>query len=108
MSEKERYVVTEKAGRFVAGERVNGVGSELYLTPDQAKYELKSGTIVKGKTQPAKEKAPEPDPVADAKAAVAEAQTAFDAADEDGKADAKKALDDAKKKLKAAESKAAK
>lgn len=40
------YRITEKAGRFVAGQTNNGAGTSLFLTEKQAAYELALGTIV--------------------------------------------------------------
>lgn len=41
-----RYVITEKAGRFVAGQRNSGVGTELNLTEQQAKAGVREGTLI--------------------------------------------------------------
>ena len=41
-----RYLITEKAGRFVAGHRNTGVGTVLDLLPLAAEYELRLGTLV--------------------------------------------------------------
>ena len=41
-----KYIITEKAGRFVAGHRNPGVGTVLELTDSQAAYELTLGTLV--------------------------------------------------------------
>ena len=43
-SAKKAYVVTEKAGDWVAGKRVNH-GDTLHLTDAQAEYELLRGLI---------------------------------------------------------------
>jgi hypothetical protein len=40
-----RYAITEKAGRFVAGETNIGVGTVLTLTDKQAEHELRLGTL---------------------------------------------------------------
>jgi hypothetical protein len=40
-----RYIITEKAGRFVAGRNNTGVGTVLELTPAEAQYELTLGTL---------------------------------------------------------------
>lgn len=40
-----RYAITEKAGRFVAGQNNTGVGSVLELTEKQAEYEVSLGTL---------------------------------------------------------------
>ena len=39
------YIITERAGRFVAGYRNTGVGTALRLTPKQAEHELRLGTL---------------------------------------------------------------
>ena len=41
-----RYLITEKAGRFVAGHRNTGVGTALDLPPIAAEHELRLGTLV--------------------------------------------------------------
>jgi len=40
-----RYAITEKAGRFVAGQTNTGVGTVLTLTDKQADHELRLGTL---------------------------------------------------------------
>jgi len=40
-----RYAITEKAGRFVAGQTNTGVGTVLMLTDKQAEHELRLGTL---------------------------------------------------------------
>lgn len=40
------YIITEKAGRIVAGHRNTGVGTTLSLTESQAKHELRLGTLI--------------------------------------------------------------
>ena len=40
-----RYAITEKAGRFVAGQTNTGVGTVLSLTDKQAEHELRLGTL---------------------------------------------------------------
>lgn len=42
---RKEYVVTEKAGPFVAGARNPGKGETLRLTEDQARYALIAGEI---------------------------------------------------------------
>jgi hypothetical protein len=42
---RKDYVVTEKAGPFVAGTRNPGKGGTLRLTEDQARYALIAGEI---------------------------------------------------------------
>jgi len=49
-NEFRAYLVTEKAGRFVAGRNNVGVGSVLTLTAQEAEYELLLGTIVPAET----------------------------------------------------------
>lgn len=44
MSNKKAYVVTDKAGQWVAGQRVEH-GDTLMLTDRQARYELMRGII---------------------------------------------------------------
>lgn len=41
-----RYVITEKAGRIVAGRRNSGVGTELDLTEQEAKAGVREGTLI--------------------------------------------------------------
>jgi hypothetical protein len=40
-----RYAITEKAGRFVAGQTNTGVGTVLILTAKQAEHEVRLGTL---------------------------------------------------------------
>lgn len=40
-----KYVITEKAGRFVAGYRNTGVGTVVELSPHAADYEIALGTL---------------------------------------------------------------
>lgn len=40
-----RYAITEKAGRFVAGQTNIGVGSVLTLTEKQAEHEVRLGSL---------------------------------------------------------------
>ena len=40
-----RYVITETAGRFVAGTNNTGVGTVLTLTEKQAEHEVRLGTL---------------------------------------------------------------
>lgn len=42
-----RYAITERAGRFVAGQTNSGVGTVLTLTEKQAEHELRLGTLVR-------------------------------------------------------------
>jgi hypothetical protein len=64
-----RYLITEKAGRFVAGHRNTGVGTVLELLPLAAEYELRLGTLVPADLPPLQvealetESAPGPEPV---------------------------------------------
>ena len=62
-----RYAITEKAGRFVAGQTNTGVGTVLTLTEKQAEHELRLGTLrplnVTAQTEPsAAETQPKPAP----------------------------------------------
>lgn len=41
-----RYVITEKAGRIVAGQRNSGVGTEIDLTEQEAKAGVREGTLI--------------------------------------------------------------
>lgn len=54
-----RYLITEKAGRFVAGHRNTGVGTVLDLLPLAAEYELRLGTLVPADLPPMQVEAPE-------------------------------------------------
>lgn len=40
-----RYAITEKAGRFVAGQNNTGVGTVLTLTEKQAEHEVRLGSL---------------------------------------------------------------
>lgn len=40
-----RYAITERAGRFVAGQTNTGVGTVLTLTEKQAEHEVRLGTL---------------------------------------------------------------
>jgi hypothetical protein len=40
-----RYAITEKAGRFVAGQTNTGAGTVLTLTAKQAEHEVRLGTL---------------------------------------------------------------
>jgi hypothetical protein len=63
-----RYLITEKAGRFVAGHRNTGVGTVLDLLPLAAEYEVRLGTLVPADLPPLQvetmetEPAPGPEP----------------------------------------------
>lgn len=41
-----RYIITERAGRFVAGHTNTGVGTALELTERAAAHEVRLGTLV--------------------------------------------------------------
>lgn len=41
-----RYAITNKAGKFVAGQNNRGVGTVLTLTEKQAAHELRLGSLV--------------------------------------------------------------
>lgn len=58
MSERRPYIVTERAGPYVACRRVKP-GQELLLTPAEAETELRDGTLRR-----APDPAPDPAPVA--------------------------------------------
>ena len=45
------YVITEKAGRFVAGQRNPGVGTTLRLTDKAAEAGLREGSLVARKDE---------------------------------------------------------
>ena len=59
MSDYKRYLITEKAGPWVAGTRNRGVGSELRLTAAQAEHELRLGSIIEAAAQAAPQPMPE-------------------------------------------------
>lgn len=46
-----RFIITEKAGLYVAGYRNNGVGTALDLTEKQAEHELRLGTLIRSKDE---------------------------------------------------------
>lgn len=50
----KQYVITEKAGRFVAGQRNAGVGTVLSLTEKAAEAGLREGALIikKDETEP--------------------------------------------------------
>ena len=54
-----RYAITEKAGRFVAGQTNPGAGTVLELTEKQAEHEVRLGTLKALDAPPAPEPAPE-------------------------------------------------
>lgn len=41
-----RYIITERAGRFVAGHTNTGVGTALELTERAAAHEVRLGTLI--------------------------------------------------------------
>lgn len=53
---QKEYVVTEKAGHFVAGVRNPGLGKKVTLTPEQAGFALSMGQLTDPDAQPRKEK----------------------------------------------------
>lgn len=61
MSKKTNFIVTEKAGIWVAGKRSPGTGKTIPLTEDQAKYSLIAGEIERPKPASAKPKGKRPD-----------------------------------------------
>lgn len=54
-----RYAITEKAGRFVAGQTNNGAGTVIELTDKQAEHELRLGTLIAADAEEAPQAAPE-------------------------------------------------
>lgn len=46
-----KYQITEKAGRYVAGMRNTGVGTDIVLTEKQAEAALREGSIVAALTK---------------------------------------------------------
>ena len=56
-----RYAITDRAGRFVAGQTNTGVGSVLELTAKQAEHELRLGSLRALDLEPPK---PEAEPAA--------------------------------------------
>lgn len=54
-----KYAITEKAGRFVAGQTNPGAGTVLELTEKQAEHELRLGTLVAVKEEAPAETSPE-------------------------------------------------
>ncbi|MCO5082653.1 MAG: hypothetical protein M9955_13480 [Rhizobiaceae bacterium] len=50
------YLVTDKAGHFVASVRNPGEGKTVQLTPEQALFALSMGQLVDPNAQPRKEK----------------------------------------------------
>ncbi len=57
MSVKTKFMVTEKAGAYVAGVRSPGVGKPIELTQKQAQYALINGEIKPPEPKPAKSNA---------------------------------------------------
>lgn len=55
-----RYIVTSKAGPWVAGTRNNGVGSVLELSAMQAEHEMRLGSLVPAPEAPQTAIAPSP------------------------------------------------
>ena len=45
--QRNRFVITEKAGSWIAGQRSPGAGTILELTDHQAAHELRLGTLVR-------------------------------------------------------------
>jgi len=44
--QRQRFIITDRAGSWIAGQRNPGAGMVLELTPQQAAHELRLGTIV--------------------------------------------------------------
>ena len=44
--QRQRFIITDRAGPWIAGQRNPGAGTVLELTPQQAAHELRLGTIV--------------------------------------------------------------
>jgi hypothetical protein len=65
-----RYAITEKAGRFVAGQTNTGVGTVLTLTEKQAAHELRLGSLQLCDVPAARERARKGKRVSGGKAAV--------------------------------------
>lgn len=57
--ERKRYLVTERAGKYVAGIPNPGQGSSMMLTDREAKYDLMLGTLVLAKKTKAEKEAAE-------------------------------------------------
>lgn len=68
-----RYAITEKAGRFVAGQTNTGVGTVLTLTEKQAAHELRLGSLQLCDVPVARERARKGKRVSRGKAAVTQA-----------------------------------
>lgn len=81
-----RYAITEKAGRFVAGQTNTGVGTVLTLTEKQAAHELRLGSLQLCDVPAARERARKGKRVSGGKAA------ATPAAGEDGRQAARAAV----------------
>ena len=83
-----RYMITEKAGRFLAGHRSTGVGTILDLQPFAAEYELRLGTLVSADLPPIQveatiEAASEPEELPDSATREPEPRSAAGAAAEE-------------------------
>ena len=44
--QRQRFIITDRAGPWIAGQRNPGAGTVLELTQQQAAHELRLGTIV--------------------------------------------------------------
>ncbi len=58
-----RYIITERAGRFVAGHTNTGVGTTLDITERAAAHEVRLGTLIP-EVATIEPVAPAPEPVA--------------------------------------------
>ena len=81
-----RYAITEKAGRFVAGQTNTGVGTVLILTDKQAEHEVRLGTL-RPLDVPAAKKAKKAPTAKDKKAAKVDVQADEDGAEGDSNTD---------------------
>lgn len=55
-----RYIITERAGRFVAGHTNTGVGTALELTERAAAHEVRLGTLIPASGAAQEQASPEP------------------------------------------------
>lgn len=67
-----RYIITERAGRFVAGHTNTGVGTALDLTERAAAHEVRLGTLKPAPGATQEQAAPAPAPVVELALAVEE------------------------------------
>ena len=83
------YIITERAGRFVAGYRNTGVGTALRLTPKQAEHELRLGTLRRAGSEvaPLPDASPEALPATEAETDAVGDNTTLSDAPQSAKAD---------------------